>query len=122
MVPEGQVVQGVPLAPRLGHPGTKQRERFGGSAELGVRERGVLPPNTGTHLLPLQARLPWHPREPWGPHFTLQRDQWGSAGGKARGWLFPITLPPPPPHLQVCHLRQDLPRDDREGTGQCAGR
>lgn len=72
------MVQGVPLAPGLGHPGTKEREQLGGSAELGVRGRGVLPPNTGTHLLPLQAWLPWHPREPWGPHFTLQKGAVGA--------------------------------------------
>lgn len=35
MVPEGQVVQGVPLAPHLGHPSTEERVRFRGAAELG---------------------------------------------------------------------------------------
>lgn len=94
VVPEGQVVQGVPSAPGLGHPGTKERAWFGGSAKLGVRGRGVLPPSTDTHLLPLQAWLPRHPREPRGPHFTLQRGAVGAQQVARQGG----GCPPSPCH------------------------
>lgn len=96
VVPEGRVVQGVPSAPRRGHPGTEERAGFGGAAKRGLRGRGghVLPPNTGTHLLPLQARLPRHPGEPRGSHFTLPRGAVGVSRWRGKGGPSPVTPHP----------------------------
>lgn len=53
-----------------------------------------MPPSTGTHLLPLQTWLPRHPREPRGPHFTLQRGALGDQQVARQG----SGCPPPPCH------------------------
>lgn len=53
-----------------------------------------MPPSTGTHLLPLQTWLPWHPREPRGPHFTLQRGALGDQQVARQG----SGCPPSPCH------------------------
>lgn len=69
MVPGARVVQGVPSAPRLAHPGTEERAWFASTSKRKGGRRHVV--STSTHLLPLHTRLPRRPGEALRPHITL---------------------------------------------------
>lgn len=82
------MVQGVPSAPLLGHPGTEERPWFvGGAAELGVRGReGMLcPPALALTFSPFRPGSPGIPGNPGGPISPCKEEHWGISRWQGKG-------------------------------------
>lgn len=96
---EGRVVQGVPSAPCLGHPGTEERARFGGAAKLGLRGRGgtFRPPTPALTFSPFWPGSPGIPGNPGGPISPCRGEQRGVSRRQGKGVAVPHH--PATPHL-----------------------
>lgn len=97
----GQVVQGVPLVPHLGHPST-ERVQFASAAKSMARGRGgssvCRPPPQAPALTfsPFRPGSPGVPGNPWGPISPCKAEGWGVSGWQGKGMAG--THHPPPPH------------------------
>lgn len=71
MVLGDRVVQGVPLAPHLGHPGREERVWFVRAAQAMARGKGgsrmSCPPTPALTFSPFSPGSPGIPGNPWGP-------------------------------------------------------
>lgn len=79
VVPGDRVVQGVPLAPHLGHPGREERVLFVRAAQAMARGKGgnsmSCPSTPALTFSPFSPGSPGIPGNPWGPMAPCEGNQ-----------------------------------------------